>query len=130
MNNIKIVWRKFRNEKKLSLLKLSGLVLAFCVTIPMVCNIAYQKSFDRFHADSDRIYNVYINEVYRGTADVYGECPLAVGAYLSDLYPEVESMARTKNKSDVVISDGYDKAFNEEAIWTDPSFFSKINFGQ
>lgn len=104
-NNIKIVWRKIKNEKALSSLKTTGLILAFCITIPMVCNIAYQKSFDRFHSDSDRIYNVYIDEIYRGTSDIYGECPLAVGAYLKDLYPEVESMTRTKYKSGVVISD-------------------------
>ncbi len=121
-NNIKIVWRKIRNEKALPSLKIAGLILAFAITIPMVCNITYQKSFDRFNSDSDRIYNVYIDEIYRGTSDIYGECPLAIGAYLKDLYPEVESTTRTKNKSDVVISDGYENAVKEDILFTEHSF--------
>ncbi len=122
-NNIKIVFRKIKNEKSLSLLKIAGLLLAFCICIPMICNIAFQKSFDCFHSNSDRIYNVYIDEIYRGTSDIYGECPLAIGTYLKDLYPEVESMARTITKSNIIISDGYNKTFKEDVIWTEHSFF-------
>ncbi len=122
MNKFKIVFRKIKNDKSLSILKLAGLVLAFSVAILLVCNVAYQRSFDKFHKDSGRIYNVYIDEVYRGTKDIYGECPLAVGAYLKDLFPEVESMARTKDNSDVVIAKENGNAFKEDVLWTDPSF--------
>jgi putative ABC transport system permease protein len=122
--NVKIVWRKIRNDKTLSFLKLAGLVLAFCVTIPLICNITYQKSFDRFHESPDRIYNVYIDETYQGTKDIYGECPLAVGTYLKDLFPEVESAVRTKDKSDVTISNDNFTTFKEDVIWTDPSFIN------
>jgi putative ABC transport system permease protein len=120
--NIISVFRKIRNDKALSFLKLAGLVLAFCVTIPLVCNIAFNESFDRFHPGSGNIYNVYIDENYRGTKDVYGECPLAVGAYLKDLYPEVEGMVRTKDNSDVLISKNNGNTFKEDVLWTDPSF--------
>ncbi|MCF8358104.1 MAG: ABC transporter permease [Prolixibacteraceae bacterium] len=120
--NIKIVFRKIRNDKTLSVLKLAGLVLAFCITIPLVCNITYQKSFDRFSEGSEKIYNVYIDETYRGTKDIYGECPLAVGTYLKDLFPEVENTVRTKSKSDVSVSVENETTFKEDVIWTDPSF--------
>ena len=122
IKNIKIVFRKIRNDKPLSILKLASLVLAFCVAIILVCNVAYQNSFDRFNKDSEKIYNVYIDEVYQGTQDIYGECPLAVGAYLKDLYPEVESMVRTKDRSVVIVSKENKDVFNEDVIYTDPSF--------
>jgi len=122
VKNFKIVFRKIKNEKSLSILRLAGLVLAFSIAILLVGNVTYQKSFDRFHKDYERIYNVYIDEVYRGTKDIYGECPLAVGAYLKDLFPEVESMARTKDNSDVVIAKENGNAFSESVLWTDPSF--------
>jgi putative ABC transport system permease protein len=122
MKNFKIVFRKIKNDKSLSILKLAGLILAFSVAILLVGNVAYQQSFDRFHKGSEKIYNVYIDEVYRGTKDIYGECPLAVGAYLKDLFPEVENMVRTKDNSDVVIAKENGNAFNESVLWTDPSF--------
>ena len=106
----------------MSILRLAGLVLAFCITIPLVCNITYQKSFDRFNEGSERIYNVYIDETYRGTKDIYGECPLAVGTYLKDLFPEVENTVRTKSKSNVTVSVENETTFKEDVIWTDPSF--------
>ncbi|WP_291857741.1 ABC transporter permease [Marinilabilia sp.] len=122
--NIRIVFRKVRNDKTLSVLKLAGLVLAFLVTIFLVCNITYHRSFDRFHEGSERIYNVYIDETYRGTKDIYGECPLAVGTFLKDLFPEVENTVRTKNKLDVSISENNKTTFIENVIWTDPSFIN------
>ena len=124
IKNIKIVLRKIKNDKTLSILNLAGLVLVFCITIPLVCNITYQKSFDRCNEGSERIYNVYIDETYRGTKDIYGECPLAVGTYLKDLFPEVENTVRTKSKSDVTVSVENETTFKEDVIWTDPSFIN------
>jgi putative ABC transport system permease protein len=122
VNQLKIVFRGIKNDKTLSILKLAGLVLAFSVTIPLVCGISYHKSFDRFHPDSDKTYNVYIDEVYRGTKDIYGECPLAIGEYIKDLFPEVESMVRTKDVSDVLISKDNLDTYKADVLWADPSF--------
>ena len=121
-NELKIIWRLIKNDRALSILKVAGLFLAFGVTIPLVSYVAYQKSFDRFHPGNDRILNVYIDETYQGTKDVYGECPLAIGQYLKDLFPEVESMVRTKDKSDVLISKENGDTFKESVLYTDPSF--------
>ncbi len=120
--NLITVFRKIRNDKSISLLKLASLILAFCVSVLLVLNIAFNESFDRFHPGSAKIYNVYIDENYRGTKDIYGECPLAIGAYLKELYPEVESMVRTKDNSDVLISKENGNTFKEDVLWTDPSF--------
>ncbi|WP_339738463.1 hypothetical protein [uncultured Sunxiuqinia sp.] len=38
--NLKTVLRKIRIEGTLSILKLAGLVLAFSITIPLVCSVA------------------------------------------------------------------------------------------
>ena len=122
MKNLKIVLRKIKNDKALSILKLAGLVLSFSITILLVCSMTFQESFDRFHPDSEKIFNVYIDETYHGTKDIYGECPLAVGQYLMDLFPEVESMVRTKDNSDVLISSDDGNTFKEDVLYTDPSF--------
>jgi putative ABC transport system permease protein len=123
-NELRIVFRKIRNERALSILKLTGLILAFCITVPLVCSVAYQESFDRFHPDVNRIYNVYIDETYHGTKDIYGECPLAVGQYLKDLFPDVESMVRTKDQSDVLISRDNGNTVKESVLYADPSFIN------
>ncbi len=122
INDFKIILRKIRNDKTFSILIISGLSLAFMVAIPMVCNMKFHQSFDRFHRDYERIYNVYADEIYRGTKDIYGELPLGFGAYISELYPEVESMTRTKDVSEVLISSGNNDTFKEDVLWVDPSF--------
>ena len=117
-----LILRKIRSEKALSLLIVAGLTLAFLVAIPLVCNIHFHRSFDRFHPKAERIYNVYIDEMYHGTKDIYSELPLAFGEHFTKLYPEVETMVRTKDASDVLIS--YDeKTFGKEnVLWVDPTF--------
>jgi len=119
---IKTILRGIRNDKTISFLSLAGLSLAFCITIPLVCNIKFHKSFDRFHPDYDRVYNVYINEVYHGTRDIYGELPLEFGEKIKELYPEVEGMVRTKDQSDVLVSVDNSQAWKEDVLWVDPSF--------
>jgi len=119
---IKTILRRIRNDKKMSLLSLAGLFLAFCVTIPLVCNIKFHRSFDSFHPDDNRIYNVYINEVYHGTRDIYGELPLAFGEKIQELFPEVEGMVRTKDQSGVLVSLDNTQAWKEDVLWVDPSF--------
>ena len=90
MYDLKILIRGIRRDKILSALIIAGLSLAFCVAIPLACNIKYHQSFDRFHPDAEMIYNVYIDETYHGTNDIYGELPLAFGDHFKKLFPEVE----------------------------------------
>jgi putative ABC transport system permease protein len=122
MGDIKILLRGIWNNKTISILILAGLSLAFCVAIPLVCTISYHNSFDRFHPDSDRLFNVYIDEIYHGTKDTYGELPLAFGEYIQELFPEVESMVRTKDASDVLVSKDKNLMWKEDVLWVDPSF--------
>ena len=122
MYDFKILLRGIRRDKTLSILIIAGLTLAFCVAIPLVCNIKYHKSFDSFHPDYERIYNVYINEIYHGTRDIYGELPLAFGESIKELYPEVETMVRTKDQSGVLISVDNTQVWKEDVLWADPSF--------
>jgi len=119
---LNLILRKIRSEKALSLLIVAGLALAFLVAIPLVCNISFHQSFDRFHPGAERIYNVYIDEVYHGTEDIYSELPLAFGEHFTKLYPEVETMARTKDASDVLISHDDKNFWKENVLWVDPTF--------
>ena len=120
--DFKILIRGIRRDKILSVLIIAGLSLAFCVAIPLICNIKYHLSYDRFHPESDDIFNVYINETYHSTNDVYGELPLAFGEHFKNLFPEVENMVRTKDGSDVLISVDNTMGWKENVLWTDPSF--------
>lgn len=122
MHDFKILLRGIKSNRTLSILILAGLSLAFCVTIPLVCNIEFHKSFDRFHPDHERIFNVYADEIYHGTKDIYGELPLAFGEYIKELFPEVETMVRTKDGSDVLISKDNSNTWKEDVLWVDPSF--------
>ncbi|HUX58408.1 MAG TPA: hypothetical protein VMV77_15665 [Bacteroidales bacterium] len=121
MHDFKIILRGIRNDKILSILIIAGLSLAFCVAIPLVCNIKYHRSYDRFHPNSESIYNVYIDETYHGTKDIYGELPLAFGESFKELFPEIENMVRTKDRSDVLISVDNKQGWKEDVLWTDPS---------
>jgi putative ABC transport system permease protein len=122
MYDLKILIRGIRRDKILSALIIAGLSLAFCVAIPLACNIKYHQSFDRFHPDAERINNVYIDETYHGTNDIYGELPLAFGDHFKKLFPEVENMVRTKFASDVLISVDNSQGWKENVLWADPSF--------
>lgn len=125
--DLKITLRKIIKDKAFSVLIIAGLSLAFCAAIPLACNVAFNRSFDRFHKDSERIYNVYMDEVYHGTKDVYGELPLAFGEIIRQIFPEVEEMARTKDGSEIIISIDNEHSWKEDVLWVDPSFKDIFN---
>src|SRR5512138_3096682 len=122
ISELKFVFRKIKSDKTFSTLIVASLALAFCVAIPLVCKVAYHRSFDKFHPAYNRVCNVYIHEVYRGEQDTYSELPLVVGEYLKKLFPEIEDMVRIKDHSDNIIAAGTDDYWKEDVIWTEPSF--------
>ena len=93
-NYLKIAIRQLRKQKFYSAIKIGGFALGIATVLLMTLYIRSETGFDRWYANTDRIYRVYTHWAYRGKDDagVAQQAPLAKA--FKDGLPEIEKAGR------------------------------------
>jgi putative ABC transport system permease protein len=65
-NFFKVAFRNLLRNKVFSIINISGLVIGMASAILILLWIQNEISYDRFHKDEDRLYEVWGNDVYDG----------------------------------------------------------------
>jgi len=127
-NYLTIALRNVWKQKGYAFINVFGLAvgLAFCALILLY--VRDELTFDRFHADHDRIYRVNHPsfDADGGYTGAYPYEPLPLGTALKAEVPEVEEYVRFYETSYVVRS-GAD-VVQEKILFADPSVFSVFTF--
>ncbi len=120
--------RHIRKSKVNFAFKLGGLSLAIFSFLAIALYVAFQFSFDTFHADYQNIYRVNSQRKENGVLEKYAITPYALGPVLQQHIPEVISMARIRHGNHIYLR--FDKElFNcENLLEADSSLFSVFTF--
>jgi putative ABC transport system permease protein len=110
---LKIAWRNFRNQRFFSLINLLGLSVGMAACMVIGLYVTFEKSYDKFHTDADRIYRVELDGYQEGklawrSATSYP----AIAPTMKKDYPEVEDFTRLYDANNGVVSFG-DRHFRE-----------------
>jgi putative ABC transport system permease protein len=121
---LKVAIRRIRREKGYTFVNIAGLAIGMACTILIFLWVQHQKSFDRFHENTDQICRAYYtNEAFEGAA-IYLPGPLT--EYLKDNYPEILDATNYKHwKRKVAVGE---KSYLSIGSYVDPSFFSMFTF--
>lgn len=124
-NFIKIALRKIKREKGTSFLNIAGLTLGMACFILIVLWVRNELSFDKFHANKDRLFRIQ-NKLSSGS--YANSLTYALPPVLKEKYPEVEEFARVWPWHRSLVK-YRDKSFDEENYYlTDPGFFKMFSF--
>jgi putative ABC transport system permease protein len=127
-NYIKTAVRAILRHKGISLINILGLALGLACFLLIVFFIQYENSYDSFHADADRIYQM-VRVNYTGD-DV--ERRVNTGAPLAPLmldnFPAVEEAVRLTRFDGMLVSHGQNKFIENRFFFADPSFFDVFSF--
>jgi putative ABC transport system permease protein len=127
-NYLKTALRNLRKQKGYSLLNISGLALGMACSILIVFYIHHELSYDRFHANVDRIFRVTMEGMLNGEPIDVAVTPNPLAPFLSSDYPEVISAARIRMKDTSSVAFA-DKEFIESGIvYADPAAFDVFTF--
>lgn len=111
--------RHIRKSKVNFAFKLGGLSLAIFSFLAIALYVAFQFSFDTFHADYQNIYRVNSQRKENGVLEKYAITPYALGPVLQQHIPEVISMARIRHGNHIYLR--VDKElFNCENLLEEP----------
>jgi len=127
-NYLKIAWRNLARNKVSSFINIGGLAIGMAVSFILLQYVYTEFRFDRFHANSDRIYQVYKNQPRNGEIVTKALSPQPLAATLIKDFPEIENTARVNEFKDILIR-YQDKGLKVNTIAADPSLPDIFSFG-
>ncbi|CCG98222.1 protein of unknown function DUF214 [Fibrella aestuarina BUZ 2] len=126
-NYLKIALRSLWKNRGYTAINLVGLGVAFCISVFLLLTAYVHLTYDSFHEDGDRIFQLYLaaNDPERPTKS--GTFPLPMGPALTADFPELDATARVQiGRKTLVEANGkyVDKLIN----YTDPGFLKLFSF--
>ncbi len=92
---LKSAARNIRKKKLLSVINIFGLGTGLTVCIIIVYYVNYEKSYDRFHSEHERIYRLRYERTDReGGAVRFASCCPPAGIHIREKFPDAENVAR------------------------------------
>jgi putative ABC transport system permease protein len=128
LNYFKTARRSLYRNKGFSLINISGLSIGLASAIVLLLWIRNELTFDQFHKNRDRVYQVLQRTGYDGHINVQGATPAVLGPAIQTAYhKEVDTVVRINWVGAFIFSHG-DKHIQTQGYTTDPGFFELFTF--
>ncbi len=126
--NFKLAVRNAGKNKTIFGIKTIGLALCLAFTLILTAYIVSEVTFDRFHANADRLYRVVSTVKFPDHTTHYAITPLPLGNALTEAIPEIQSFSRFMYEEKSVFR-LEDKIFSDEkTLAADTSFLRIFTF--
>jgi putative ABC transport system permease protein len=125
-NYVLIACRTLLKHKASALINILGLAVAFCTATLLFLSAAFEWSYDRFHADADRIYRTYFVSQAPEGIERSATMPYPLTPSLRRAYPEIEAISRYEESGGSV--QYRDKQLEKEIDGVDADFLRIFSF--
>src|SRR5690242_8942207 len=128
-NYFKTAWRSLWKNKFYSAINILGLSIGLTTAILLLLWIKDEKSFDKFNADYNRIYNLSAHFQANGKEQVWGGVPGTLYNSARAL-TTVDAVTRVHDEWGVTLHQSNNRKLISglHAAYVDSSFFSIFNF--
>src|SRR5690349_10967985 len=127
-NYINVAIRNILKHKFFSFINIIGMTIGITSCLLIVIYISDELSYDRFHANADRIYQVNLHGRIAGQEiNTSTTCPPMAQALMADI-PEVEAATRLRQLYGMAVKHD-DRVFAEDNVFfADSNFFQFFSF--
>ena len=123
----KLTFRNLWRQKSLSLLNIGGLAVGMTVALLIGLWIADEWSYDRFHENHDRLYQVMMSGQVNGQMATWNSVPLPLADELRESFPEVKRVAESDWGEEHGLQLG-DKSLLRKGYFLHPDFLEMFSF--
>jgi putative ABC transport system permease protein len=120
--NIRLAFRNILKNKGVSIINITGLAIGMMAVLLIFQYIGFEKSYDRFFENSDRIQRLVFYRYYQTGLDKSVGNNYYVGQIAAEKIPEIENFCRCKKES-LYIEAGEQIFKEERTLFADSSFF-------
>ncbi len=128
LNNFKIAYRNLIRNKGYSFINISGLAIGMACTILLLLWVNHEMSYNNFHKDADRIYQVANFQTWNGKKNAMPNLPTPLIDVLKEKYPEIEHATHYNAWGENLLVEYKGKKQYENIKFADPDFFQIFNF--
>ncbi|MCP4218585.1 MAG: hypothetical protein GY765_28385, partial [bacterium] len=129
-NYLLSAFRNLKKAKLFSLINVMGLSIGFATCLLIVHYVAFERSYDKFYENSERIYRLRYERITSdGTSARFASCTPSAAIRIRGRFPDVEKIARIyRSGSFVYVRDC--KPVKERMYYAEPEFFDifKLKF--
>ncbi|MGF6929317.1 putative ABC transport system permease protein [Chitinophaga sp. W2I13] len=126
-NFFKVVCRNLLRNKGFSAINITGLAVGMAAAILILLWIQDERSYDGFHANKDRIYEVWNRVPIDGKVSYWNTVSALTARAVEKDLPEVERAVRVGSNNAYLLSVG-DKKIIKSGILVDTGFFQMFSF--
>ncbi|MDR6570691.1 ABC transporter permease [Chitinophaga ginsengisegetis] len=126
-NFFKVVCRNLWRNKGFSAINITGLAVGMAAAILILLWIQDERSYDGFHANKDRIYEVWNRVPIDGELSYWNTVSALTARVVEKDLPEVERAVRVGSNNAFLLSVG-DKKLIKSGILVDTGFFQMFSF--
>lgn len=125
-NYVKIAWRNLKRNKLHSFINITGLAIAFSVSIVLFLVAYLHLSYDSFHNEKEQLFrtSLFTNSVQ--SPGISSTMPLPLKSALENDIPDVEAAIRVMGSVENISYQ--DKSIARSITRTDSKFFEVFNF--
>src|SRR3989337_774117 len=102
-NYFKTAIRSIIRERYYATIKIAGLAMGLGTTMVIFLYVSHELSFDNFHPDVDRTYDVLQSNIWNSKGGVMNSTGPAVAFGLVSEFPEIEEVLRINTPGGQVI---------------------------
>ena len=126
-NYLKIAWRNIVRNKSFSAINILGLAAGLACSLLIMLWVQDERSVDAFHANGDRLYQVYLRSTFDGkTQGVYNTQGL-LAQELKNVIPEVELASGLELNGTLTFGAG-DRIGKMTGFFAGEDFFSMFSY--
>ncbi|WCT10959.1 ABC transporter permease [Mucilaginibacter jinjuensis] len=127
-NLFKTAWRNIFNNKFYTFINIAGLTIGLVIGLFILLWVQDELSFDRFNKQADNIYKIGIVGGTGPTRQIFNNIIAPVVPFAKNEIPDVKDGFRINNAGETPIK-YKDQVFLEKQLaFTDPAFFSMLDF--
>jgi putative ABC transport system permease protein len=128
-NYLKVALRNLSRNLGYGTINVIGLAIGMAACILILLYINDELSYDRFHADAERIYRVVDDETSGGQTILQAGTPTGWGPALQREFPSIESHTRMRGTGTAWLITFEDIHFYEKKItWAEANLFEVFDF--
>ena len=126
-NHLIVAWRSLLRGRSFTLINLSGLTIGMASALLILLWVQNELSFDRDWVNSDRLYQVWNQDMNKEGIQKWPVTPKPVGPALKKNYPEIEQATRVGWDQSILFTAG-NKRIYLTGTMADPDFLTMFRF--